>query len=87
MQGGGGRKGRKNWENCNSIINKIYFKKVLTNPKIFYSTFAQYFFKDFIYLFLDREEGKEKGKERNISMWLPLSHSVLGTWPIPRHDP
>ena len=26
MQGGGGIKG-KNWENCNSIINKIYFKK------------------------------------------------------------
>ena len=22
-----GLKGRKNWDNCNSIINKIYFKK------------------------------------------------------------
>ena len=27
MQGRVGRKGRKNWDNCNSIINKIYFKK------------------------------------------------------------
>ena len=24
-----GIKGRKKWENCNSIINKIYFKKCL----------------------------------------------------------
>ena len=30
MQGGGGIRG-KNWENCNSIINKIYLK---SNPKI-----------------------------------------------------
>ena len=27
MQGRGGEKGEK-WENCNNIINKIYFKKV-----------------------------------------------------------
>ena len=26
-QGGGGERGEKNWENCNSIIHKIYFKK------------------------------------------------------------
>ena len=27
------------------------------------------FFKDFIYLFLDRREGREKEKERNINVW------------------
>ena len=27
VQGGGGIKGEENWENCNSIINKIDFKK------------------------------------------------------------
>ena len=27
VQGGGGIKGRKNWDNCDSIIDKIYFKK------------------------------------------------------------
>ena len=27
VQGGGGIKGRKNWDNSNSIINKIDFKK------------------------------------------------------------
>ena len=35
---------------------------------------------DFIYL-LKREEGKEKEKGRNINVWLPLTCSLLGTWP------
>ena len=40
-----------------------------------------FFNKDFIYLFLDRGEGREKERERNISVWLPLVHPLLGTWP------
>ena len=32
------------------------------------------FFKDFVYLFLERGEGKEKERERNINMWLHLMH-------------
>ena len=39
------------------------------------------FFKDFIYLFLDRGGGWEKQRERNIIVWLPLEHPLLGTWP------
>ena len=35
-----------------------------------------YFLKDFIYLFLEREEGREKERERNINMWLPLMHHL-----------
>ena len=31
-----------------------------------------FFFKDFIYLFLERGEGREEERERNISVWLPL---------------
>ena len=44
-----------------------------------------YFFKDFIYLFLEREEGREKERERNIDVYkryidqLPLAHPQLGT--------
>lgn len=34
---------------------------------------------DFI-LFLERGEGKEKGKVRNINVWLPPSCPLLGTW-------
>ena len=41
------------------------------------------FFKDFIYLFLERGEVKEKERERNISVWLPLAHPQQGTWPDP----
>ena len=34
-------------------------------------------FKDFIYI-LEREERREKEKERNISVWLPLMHPLTG---------
>ena len=37
--------------------------------------------KDFIYLFLERREGKEKERERNINGWLPLVHPQEGTQP------
>ena len=30
-------------------------------------------------LFLERGEGKEKERERNINVWLPLEHLLLGT--------
>ena len=34
------------------------------------------------YLFLFRQRrGREKERERNISVWLPLTHPLLGTWP------
>ena len=43
-------------------------------------------FKDFILkkkiLFLEGGEGKEEERERNINVWLPLTHPALGTWPI-----
>ena len=38
------------------------------------------FFKRF-YLFSDRREGREKERERNIYMLLPLMRLLLGTWP------
>ena len=40
-----------------------------------------YFLKDFIYLFLERGEGREKERERNVDVWLLLMHSPLETWP------
>ena len=41
----------------------------------------KFFLKDFIYLFLERGEGKEKERERHINVWLPVILPVLGTWP------
>ena len=37
------------------------------------------FIKDFIYF--QRGEGREKERERNIPVWLPLARPLLGTWP------
>ena len=28
-----------------------------------------------------RERGREKERGRNIDVWLPLEHPLLGTWP------
>ena len=38
-----------------------------------------FIFKDFVYLFLNRGEGRKR--ERNINVWLPLTRPLLGTWP------
>ena len=42
------------------------------------------FFKDFIYLFLNRGVGWEKEGERDINVWLLLARPLLGTWPAPQ---
>ena len=42
---------------------------------------AYFFCKDFIYLLLERGVGREKERERNINVWLPVAHPLLGTWP------
>ena len=39
------------------------------------------FLKDFIYLFLESGEGKEKERERSINVWLPLMGPLLETSP------
>ena len=40
-----------------------------------------YFFKDLIYLFLERGGGREKERETNINVWLPLTWPPLETRP------
>ena len=39
------------------------------------------FLKDFIYLFLEKGEVREKDRERNINVWLPLMYPQLGIQP------
>ena len=46
-----------------------------------FSFISKCFLKDFIYLFLDRGEGREKERVRNINVWLPLVGPQLGTLP------
>ena len=44
--------------------------------------FAFHFFIFFrFYLFIFRESGREREMERNINVWLPVAHPLLGTWP------
>ena len=58
-------------------INLSFIRKALQrNPLVFF------FFKDFIYLLLERGEKKEKERERHINVWwLPLARPLTGTWP------
>ena len=39
-----------------------------------------YFLKDSIY-FIFRGKRREKDRERNINVWLPLTLPLLGSWP------
>ena len=44
--------------------------------------YTMFLFLKIFYLFIFRERGgREKERERNINVWLPLEHSQLGTWP------
>ena len=45
------------------------------------------FLKDFIYLFLERGEGREKERERNIDVWLPPTSPHWGAGLQPRPVP
>ena len=48
------------------------------------------FFLKILIIYFWRGEGREKERERNINVWLPLVRPLLGTWPTgpqPRHVP
>ena len=62
------------------VSDGSFKEQILIIPRISY-------FKDFIYLFLERWVGSEKETERNVNVWLPLTHPLLGTWPTTQaHD-
>ena len=50
-------------------------------------TLPNIFFLDFIYSFLERGEEKEKERERNSNVWLPLVSPVWASGLQPRHVP
>ena len=39
------------------------------------------FLKNYLFIFLERGERREKEKVRNINVWLPLAHPPPETWP------
>ena len=69
-----------------SVPDMIILMQIKMNLEYYFivnerMTYFILFFKDFIYLFLERGEGREKERERNINVWLPLARPLLGTWP------
>ena len=44
-----------------------------------------FIFKNSVYLFLERGEGREKDRERNINAWLPIAYPNWGPVLQPRH--
>ena len=60
----------RTWDLPNGILN--------SKPWDFFFFF---FLKDFIYLIIKRGAGREKEREKNINVWLPLTRPLLGTWP------
>ena len=68
------------WTNTVSVI---YLSNVrgLSLPFLNCVLIFRFFKKSFIYV-LEREERREKERERNINVWLPLTCPLLlGTWP------
>ena len=53
----------------------------MDKPHAVYPFTGVYIFKDFIYLFLERGEGREKERERDINVWMFLKRPLLETWP------
>ena len=62
-----------------NLENNIYWEVMLESEPLLILKIMKYifFFKDFIYWFSERREGRE----RNINVWLLLKHPILGTWP------
>ena len=76
----------------------IFFSLILSASWVVFIRFSMiyvlsvfnlfFFFKRFIYLFLERGEGRKKERERNFNVWLPLVHPPTGGPGLqPRHVP
>ena len=65
---------------CYNSIHYISYAVVYIPVAVFITDNLYFLFFKRFYLFLERGEGKEKEGERNISVWLPLMHPLLGTW-------
>ena len=60
------------------LIHRIFSVNTVKIYFLFLRLSFLFYFKDFIYFFLERGEGKEKERERNINVWLPLIYAPYG---------
>ena len=49
--------------------------------QFFFFFFFSFFKRFYFYLFFERWGWREKKRERNINVWLPITGPSLGTWP------
>ena len=56
----------------------VYFKSDIW---ALYSLNSLSLFLKILFIYFLRGEGREKKRERNISVWLPVKQPPLGTWP------
>ena len=61
------------WAFCLKLITTLSLGII-----IYYYNYVHYFLR--CHLFLDREEGRDKERVRNINVWLPSVSPQLGTW-------
>ena len=47
---------------------------------LFHQNFFSFFFKS-LFIYFQREGKGRREKKRNIHVWLPFTHPLLGTWP------
>ena len=64
-----------------SVTARSSFTTTVRNVSFTDLTFSLFFKRFYLFIFLERGDGKEKERERNISMWLPPKHPPSGTWP------
>ena len=57
----------------------FFFHKLKVHGKSAWNKSLSAIFKKILFI-LDRGEGREKERERNINVWLPFTHPLLGTW-------
>ena len=77
-------------ECLNKYNNKLTFLSLSFSVSIFLSlslSINKLFLKDFMYLFSERGEGREKERERNNQVWLPLKCPHWGPDQQLRHVP
>ena len=60
----------------NFLVLGLYFY-----PHLRICLLILFYFLKIFHLFLERGERRDKEKEKNISVWLPLTCPLLGTWP------
>ena len=69
---------KETYQHYSDVLGKVatYVLKTRFNKGVLFKKI----FKIFLNLFLERGEGREKERQRNTNVWLPLT-SLWGTWP------